>query len=117
MARHAAPFTGTRDTCGGGDPVYNIELDGHMFPGGGGSPPTISSTATAPSLGCLFAIVCQPNIFSPNSGSRSSVSLSCGLFLLCFGFFSGISGSTTVKPGPGLGTGPGTGTGSPRTGP
>ncbi|MBO0806902.1 MAG: sugar-binding protein, partial [Actinobacteria bacterium] len=30
------PFTGNRYTFGGGNPITNIELDGHMFPGGSG---------------------------------------------------------------------------------
>ncbi len=51
------PFTGNRYTFGAGNPVTNIELDGHMFPGSGGCPASgcnpapASTTPPAPSSG------------------------------------------------------------------
>ena len=51
MSLATDPFTGNRYTFGGGNPISNIELDGHMFPGGGGcnpcnpSPPSVGSQA------------------------------------------------------------------------
>jgi RHS repeat-associated protein len=37
MSLTTDPFTGNRYTFGAGNPVSNIELDGHMFPAGGGA--------------------------------------------------------------------------------
>ncbi len=37
MSLTTDPFTGNRYTFGAGNPVSNIELDGHMFPGAGGA--------------------------------------------------------------------------------
>jgi hypothetical protein len=37
MALTTDPFTGNRYTFAAGNPISNIELDGHMFPGGGGA--------------------------------------------------------------------------------
>src|SRR6266446_546222 len=47
------PFTGNRYTFAAGNPITNIELDGHMFPGSGGglpaSPVTVVGTVFFPS--------------------------------------------------------------------
>ncbi len=40
MGLDTDPFTGNRYTFGGGNPISNIELDGHMFPADGGGPPS-----------------------------------------------------------------------------
>lgn len=44
MSLATDPFTGSRYTFGAGNPVTNIELDGHMFPAMGGSPCTASTS-------------------------------------------------------------------------
>ncbi len=43
------PFTGNRYTFAAGNPITNIELDGHMFPGsGGGTTTSTPSSSNAP---------------------------------------------------------------------
>jgi RHS repeat-associated protein len=65
------PFTGNRYTFGGGNPVTNIELDGHMFPGG---------------AGCTSNCGTQQN-------STSAMPTCPIVMLICVGAFSGIFGS------------------------
>jgi len=45
------PFTGNRYTFAAGNPISNIELDGHMFPGSGGCPPSGCTAPTSTSSG------------------------------------------------------------------
>jgi RHS repeat-associated protein len=76
------PFTGNRYTFGGGNPVTNIELDGHMFPGGA-------------QCGILASNPCNPSpatssvsTGSSSTGSSSSGGAGCGfLGLGCAGHF------------------------------
>ncbi len=62
------PFTGNRYTFGAGNPISNIELDGHMFPGGA-------------QCGILASNPCNP---SPAAPSKSSGG--CGFpYIGCIG--------------------------------
>jgi RHS repeat-associated protein len=68
------PFTGNRYTFAAGNPISNIELDGHMFPGSGGSCPPSGCTApttTAPTssggAGCVaFRLAGSCPVGGPN---------------------------------------------------
>ncbi len=65
MQLDSDPFTGNRYTFGGGNPISNIELDGHMFPAGGGGP-----TGSAPSSSCPIGVLtCNTGIFGGGRGS------------------------------------------------
>ena len=57
------PFTGNRYTFAAGNPITNIELDGHSFPGGGGAAGCPYGT-----IGCLGG----PPVTSGSGGSSSS---------------------------------------------
>jgi RHS repeat-associated protein len=88
------PFTGNRYTFGDGNPISNIELDGHMFPcdGGGaaGNPASCPTISTKP---------------SSSSSNRSD----CGLFLsrcnpclllrMCLPFGTNLNGGTPPSKG------------------
>jgi RHS repeat-associated protein len=59
------PFTGNRYTFAAGNPITNIELDGHSFPGGGGAAGCPYGT-----IGCLGG----PPVASGDSGSSPPAS-------------------------------------------
>jgi RHS repeat-associated protein len=52
MGLSTDPFTGNRYTFGAGNPVSNIELDGHMFPAMGGGSSNSGTTPAAATGGC-----------------------------------------------------------------
>jgi len=69
MSLSTDSFTGNRYIFGAGNPVTNIELDGHMFPGGGGS--TTTTTTTQNSNCSVIQLVCTPNLFTSPTGQGS----------------------------------------------
>ncbi len=75
------PFTGNRYTFAAGNPITNIEQDGHMFPGGGqcgilasnpcNPSPGTSSTSPSGSSCPVVELTCGPSLFSPTSQTSS----------------------------------------------
>ncbi len=72
MGLDTDPFTGGRYTFGDGNPITNIELDGHMFPGGS-------------QCGILASNPCNPSPATTSTASRTSsggsTSSGCGVFM------------------------------------
>ena len=64
------PFTGNRYTFAAGNPVTNIEQDGHSFPGGGGAAGCPYGT-----IGCLGG----PPVASGGGGGCGFAGLGCAM--------------------------------------
>jgi hypothetical protein len=70
MSLATDPFTGNRDTFGVGNPITNIELDGHMFPGSGGGGGSTTQSTSCP----RGELSCGPSIFPGSAGSSGQQS-------------------------------------------
>jgi len=80
MALATDPFTGNRYTFGAGNPISNIELDGHIFPGGGGA------------AGYPYGTIGCPGYHTP-SGGPTITPFCTFIELMCTSTPSGIFGS------------------------
>src|SRR5258707_13203702 len=68
MSLTTDPFTGNRYTFGAGNPISNIELDGHMFPAGGGGGPSSTQNTNCP----LGELSCAPSIIAGIAGGAGA---------------------------------------------
>jgi RHS repeat-associated protein len=77
MGLDSDPFTGSRYAFGDGNPISNIELDGHMFVGGGGS-------------GCILCNSPLTTMTGPTTGTPTGPMLTCMLISLTCASTGGI---------------------------